>query len=270
MLRAVHQTSDSDPKILVDPISVALAKQFEGTPAWTAFRDLSKSFLRMTRSALVLRNRFAEDALERASGKGECQYVILGAGFDTFAYRQPAWAERVSIFEVDHPATQEQKSDILSRCGYTPPGNLHLCGVDFEHMSLEEGLAQAGCNPDVPSVFCWLGVTQYLTESAIRSTLEFVQSHAESSSVIFSFLPPDDELEEEDCGLLAEIHRLASARGEPFLSRFSPQPLLQLLDQIGFRRSEHLLPEVAQDRYFGDRADGLRAIRGEQLIKATV
>lgn len=270
MLRAIHQTADSDPKILVDPVSVALAQQFEGTPAWSAFRGMSESFLRMTRSALVLRNRFAEDVLGELAARSPCQYVILGAGFDTFGYRQPAWAEGVSIFEVDHPATQEIKLNVLAECGLTPPENLHMCGVDFEQMSLQEGLAQSGFNPEIPSVFSWLGVTQYLTEPAIRSTLEFVQSQAASSAVVFTFLPPDDELGEQDRGLLAEIDRIATTRGEPFVSRFSLPALASLLQDTGFQSVEHLSPEDAQRRYFGDRSDGLRVLHAEQLIRATV
>ncbi len=107
MLRAHHQTIAAEPKILVDPVSQILAKHFDGSAAWTAFGTLSQEFLRNARAALVVRNRFAEDVLQEVAASGPCQYVILGAGFDTFAYRQPFWAQAISIFEVDHPATQE-------------------------------------------------------------------------------------------------------------------------------------------------------------------
>jgi O-methyltransferase involved in polyketide biosynthesis len=131
-------------------------------------------------------------------------------------------------------------------------------------------LAETSFEFGVPSVFSWLGVTQYITQTAIQSTLEFIQSLPRSSTVVFSFLPTDKVLGEEDRHLVAEIDRLATARGEPFVSRFDPQDLQQLLRDIGFKNVYHLLPEVAQDRYFMDRADGLTAIRAEQVMKATV
>jgi methyltransferase (TIGR00027 family) len=270
MLRAVHQTTDSEPKILIDPVSVILAKQFEGSAAWAAFGTLPQPLLRMTRAALVLRNRFAEDVLQEVVSDGKGQYVILGAGFDTFAYRQPPWAQKLPIFEVDHPVTQESKRTVLTDAKISIPENLHFCPIDFQQTSLQGALAETPFELDVPSVFSWLGVTQYITQTAIQSTLEFIHSLPRSSTVVFSFLPTDKVLGEEDRHVLAEIDRLATARGEPFVSRFDPEDLQQLLRDIGFESIYHLLPEVTQERYFMDRADGLTAVKGEQLMRATV
>jgi O-methyltransferase involved in polyketide biosynthesis len=137
MLRAVHQTTDSAPKILDDPVSVILAKQFERSAALVAFGALPQPLLRMTRSALILRNRFAEDVLQEVVSYGKCQYVILGAGFDTFAYRQPPWAQTTPIFEVDHPVTQESKRIVLIDAKIALPENL-FCGTLWlkPHLSL--------------------------------------------------------------------------------------------------------------------------------------
>lgn len=270
MFRAFHQTIDSEPKILTDPVSVILAKQFEGSAAWASFGALPQPLLKMARAALVLRSRFTEDVLQETVSRGECQYVILGAGYDTFAHRQPSWAQATPIFEVDHPATQESKRTTLRAAALSDPANLHYCPADFQTTSLRDTLAEASFDVDIPSVFSCLGVTQYITRAAIRSTLEFIQSLPQSSTVVFSFVLTDAILAGEDRHFIAEIGRLAEAKGEPFLSRFDPEELQQLLRDSGFSSVYHLLPEVAEERYFLDRADGLTAPRGEQLMRATV
>ncbi|MEZ4683533.1 MAG: class I SAM-dependent methyltransferase [Caldilineaceae bacterium] len=270
MLRAVHQTTDSEPKILVDPVSVKLAEQFEGTAMWAAFGSLPAPLLRVIREALVLRNRFTEDVLQEVAIGDQCQYVILGAGFDTFAYRQPSWVKGTRIFEVDHPATQEAKRTVLHEASISVPENLYFCPVDFQQTSLRNALAEASFEFDVPSVFSWLGVTQYITQAAIQSTLEFIRSLPQSSTVVLSFIPIDAVLDEKERQFIAEFERLAAARGEPFLSRFDPKNLQKLLGYIGFSRVSYLSPEEAQERYFKGRADGLAAPSLEQLMRATV
>jgi methyltransferase (TIGR00027 family) len=270
VLRAMHQTIDGEPKILVDPVSEVLAKYFEGSAEWTAFSGLSPEALSAARSAVVLRSRVTEDVLHEVAGCGPCQYVIMGAGFDSFAYRQPPWAKAIPIFEVDHPATQESKREVLRDLAISRPDNLRLCPVDFETTSLSDALARATFEFDVPSVFSWLGVTNYITEASIRSTLEFIRSMPPSSTVVFSFVPTDAALRDEDRRILSEIGRLAAGEGEPFISRFDPQELAELVSDIGFGTVDHLLPEVVADRYFKGRADGLPAPSAEQLMKATV
>jgi methyltransferase (TIGR00027 family) len=270
MLRAVHQMNDSEPKILIDPVSVLLAKEFEKSPEWIAFDAVPHSFQKMTRAALVLRSRYAEDILKEVVNCGECQYVILGAGFDTFAYRQPSWTQAMQIFEVDLPITQELKRTVLQRSAIAAPENLRYCPVDFQSMSLRDALAETSFEFNVPSVFSWLGVTQYISKSAIHATLEFIQSLPKSSTVVFSFVPSDSGLIDEDRQLIAELGRVAAAKGEPFLSRFDPEELKQLLYGIGFSSVYHLPPMTAQERYFAGRTDGLTAQKVEQLMRATV
>lgn len=270
MLRALHQTSDSEPKVLADPVSVIFARQFEASAAWATYSALPNTMLKQGRSSISLRNRYAEDVLQEVAGQGKCQYVILGAGFDTFAYRQPTWAHTTSIFEIDHPATQKTKRKVLNDAEISIPENFFFCPLDFQKIPLRAALAESSFEFDVPAVFSWLGVTQYLTSAAILETLSFIQSLPRLSTAVFSFLPTDEVLDEEDIQLIAEIDRRASAGGEPFISRFDPQALQLLLHDIGFKTVYHLRPEVAQERYFMNRTDGLKASSVEQLMRATV
>jgi methyltransferase (TIGR00027 family) len=269
-IRASHQTTASEPKILTDPVAIEFSKQFAGSSALTAFRMLPQSLLTVIESALVLRSRYSEDVLEEISSQGDCQYVILGAGFDTFAYRQPAWAMEIPIFEIDHPTTQEAKREIIEEAGYTLPANLNFCPIDFGTTSLHDALSETSFSFEVPSVFSWLGVTQYVTDDAIRSTLEFVLTLPASTTIVLSFIPPGSILSEEDRKHIETFEKPAAARGEPFVSRFEPEDLQSLIRGMGFSDVYHLTPSAAQELYFLLRDDGLRAPELEQLIKATV
>lgn len=153
MLRAIHQINDSEPKILIDPVSTLLAKEFEKSPEWIAFDAVPDAFQKMTRAALILRSRYAEDILQEVVSCGKCQYVILGAGFDTFAYRQSSWTQAMQIFEVDLPITQESKRLVLQRSAIATPENLRYCAVDFQSTSLRDALAEASFEFNVPTVF---------------------------------------------------------------------------------------------------------------------
>jgi O-methyltransferase involved in polyketide biosynthesis len=159
---------------------------------------------------------------------------------------------------------------VLDEANISIPDNLHFCLTDFQRESLADDLAKTSFDFNTPSVFSWLGVTQYLSDAAIRSTRQFIQSLPQSSTVVFSFLPTDISLPEGDRHLLTEIDRLATASGDPFLSRFTPEDIQQLLRTMGFGSVYHLLPEEAQERYFKNRADELVPIRAEQLIRATL
>ena len=231
---------------------------------------LPPSLLTFARSALVLRARYAEDVLEEVATEGPCQYVVLGAGFDTFAWRQPEWADRLTVFEVDHPATQAQKRKLLREIGFAEPANLRPCGVDFEKTSLQDGLAAAGFDPGCLTMVSWLGVTQYLTGGAIRQTLAFVQTLKPGSSLVFSFILREDDLDESEREMLGPFLDAGAAQGEPFLSRFSPGELLAELSAMGYRKVDHFSPEEAARRYFANRTDQMRPPVVEQLMRATV
>jgi methyltransferase (TIGR00027 family) len=262
-IRAGHQSLDADPKIQVDPISVAFERRLDNSSR-NSF--LSAEALRLARSVMVVRSRYAEDVLEEV----RAPFVILGAGFETFAYRQPAFAKDLVIFEVDHPATQAAKRDLLERAGISVPPNLRWCPVDFETTRLREALGAAGFDFDRPAVISWLGVAQYLSRPAIRGTLEFVQSLAQGTTLVFSFLLPPHHLSGIDHELMTTFAAAAAARGEPVLSCFQAAELLDWLSEFGFRDVELFGPQQAAERYFKGRTDGLRPPILEQLVRLTV
>jgi methyltransferase (TIGR00027 family) len=190
VMRALHQTLDDEPKILDDPISPRLVdthsdfyqsrlKLLELLPAPTRLR---------LKATFVMRSRFAEDRLAEAATNGLCQYVILGAGLDTFASRQPSWANSLRIFEVDHPATQQWKRRRLAEAVVSVPENVCFVPIDFEKTSLVTALSQAGLDLKSPIFFSMLGVSQYLTEAAFDQSLRFVLSTpAQSERFKFAF-----------------------------------------------------------------------------------
>jgi methyltransferase (TIGR00027 family) len=262
-IRSGHQSLDADPKIQVDPICAAFERQLDNGSR-NSF--LSAEALRLARSVMVLRSRYAEDVLDEV----RAPFVILGAGFETFAYRQPAFAKELVIYEVDHPATQAAKRELLERAGIAVPENLRWCPVDFETTRLREALGTAGFDFDRPAVISWLGVTQYLTRPTIRATLEFVQSLAKGTTLVFSFLLPQYQLSGTDHELLTTFAAAAAARGEPVLSYFQVTELLDWLSEFGFHHVELFGPRQAAERYFKGRSDGLRPPILEQLVRITV
>jgi methyltransferase (TIGR00027 family) len=252
-LRAVHQVMDAEPRILEDPVITRMmgAELFEKIRTEPEiFRTQGSLGLR---SHVVLRSRFAEDKLAEAVGRGVTQYVVLGAGLDTFAYRQPDWAGAIRVFEVDHPASQESKRKRLHAAGIEPPQNLVFAPVDFEIQTLADGLDQAGFDSGKPAFFSWLGVTMYLTEAAIDAVLAFVGSLAPGSGMVLTFAQP--ELRGSD-GRPSLADRAAEV-GEPWITRFTPAQLERKLNGAGFSEVGFLAPEEAAARYYRGRGDGL-------------
>jgi methyltransferase (TIGR00027 family) len=220
------------------------------------------------RSAFVLRSRFAEDELEAAAARGVAQFVILGAGLDTFAFRQPAFAAGVRIFEVDHPATQTWKRRRIAACGLAEPANLIWVPIDFEHGRLAVDLDAAGFRSTKPAFISWLGVTQYLTRPAIDAVLQFGASLPRSSTLVLTFMVPDDELAGDELDAVQQVAQRASAQGEPWRTRFRPEQMQDALISAGYARVFLLSPEEADARYFSDRQDGLRAPRAARVASA--
>jgi methyltransferase (TIGR00027 family) len=268
--RALHQSLDDDPKILVDPIALRIV-DLPSDP--DKIRLASTPFFKEMRSRIVMRSRYAEDSLADAVAERAIrQYLILGAGLDTFSFRQPPWAQSLHIFEVDHPATQQWKKERLAVAGLVPPANLKLAPVDFESMSLGDGLRTCGFDLQSRTFCSWLGVTHYLTEEAIDMTLEFVRRLPRGSEIVFEFKVAFEALstaeEERDA---AAARRAASLTGEPTLSRFMPANIEAKLRRIGFSQLIALTAEDAQERYFKNRRDGLAAQIGVySLMRAIV
>jgi methyltransferase (TIGR00027 family) len=191
---------------------------------------------------MVLRSRFAEDRLAAAIGRGVTQYVILGAGFDTFAVRQPAWARNLRILEVDHAGTQELKRSHLAGAGLTVPPNAGFATIDFERESLREGLLRHALSPTERTFFSWLGVTMYLPEDAIDAVLRSVAEFPAGSEIVLTFASASN--------MPQGVAGRAAQAGEPWLSYFEPEQIQEKLRDAGFSSVELLTPQDAKSRYF--------------------
>src|SRR5262249_13610090 len=269
MLRAAHQLVDDEARIVDDPIAISLLD--DATRKRIAARPtaLLSPGLMIPRAAVLLRSRYAEDLLADAVALGVGQFVILGAGLDTFAFRQPAFARRLQIYEVDHPATQVWKRERLSTAGVAAPDNLRWAPIDFEQQTLAAGLQDAGFDASRPAFFSWLGVTQYLTLPAIDATLRVVAALPSPSTIVLSFMLPDVDLPSEEAAAARAMAEDAARTGEPWVTRISPQDLAVRLSQLGFRDVIDLSPKEADALYFAGRRDGLRAPHVAQLMSAT-
>ena len=269
IFRAAHQLLDATPKILDDPVAVGLVEGASEADIRAQAADFQQPLQRLARSLFVVRSRFAEDQLAEAVKAGVGQYVILGAGLDTFAYRQPTWARTLRVIEVDHPASQTRKRHYLQQARVAIPANVTFCPIDFERTTLRQGLETVAFAPQVPACFSWLGVTQYLNPAAIAATLHGVLTLSTGSGIVF-FILPDASLAGEDLQAVTFYTALAASRGEPWLTRFEPTRLQQWLQELGFVKVMHLAPSQAEQRYFTGRPDGLRAPIFEQLMYAVV
>jgi methyltransferase (TIGR00027 family) len=221
---------------------------------------------RALRSHIVLRSRFAEDHLEAAVARGVRQYVILGAGYDTFIVRQPEWARSIRIMEVDRPETQEMKRARLEAASLSVPENVTFASVNFERETLADGLRRHGVDLDEPIFFSWLGVTMYLTEPAIDAVLRTVAGCEAGSEVVFTFAPVRGESDGSHDG--ASLAERAASVGEPWLTYFEPAALGRKLRDLGFGTVEFLTPAEAAARYFANRTDGLPAPRRTTIVRA--
>jgi methyltransferase (TIGR00027 family) len=250
MRRAAHQVLDW-PRVFDDPIAVPLlGAGFEVDRE----REMSPA-ARALRAFMAARSRFAEDKLAAAVAGGTAQYVVLGAGLDTFALRNPFAGLRV--FEVDFPATQEWKRSMLAAAGLAAPAGLTFVPLDFEHRTLAEGLAEAGFDATQPAFFAWLGVAPYLTLEAFRATILAMVALRAGVGVVFDYaLSPEQMSPRRRRYFDALAARVASA-GEPFRLFFTPQQLEAELRGAGFERVEQLGSEELNELYFRDREDAL-------------
>jgi methyltransferase (TIGR00027 family) len=261
MRRAAHQLFDAPPLVLDDPVAVPIIGP-EAMARVTA--SPSRQHRRIARSArafMVARSRFAEDALARAVARGTGQFVILGAGLDTFAYRNPYPGGTLRVFEVDHPATQAWKRRKLVNASIAVPASVTYVPVDFERDALADRLAAAGFDLSRPAFFSWLGVTMYLTDEAFSSTLSLVAGSGAGGGVAFDYGAARSHLGWTDRIALAWLSRRVAAAGEPFRSFFEPGALVARLQKLGFARIEDLGADDINARYFTGRPDGLE-VRG--------
>jgi methyltransferase (TIGR00027 family) len=252
--RAAHQLYDAPPLVLNDPIAVPILGQEYLPELQKTVTKLEKPFSVGLRAFLVARSRYAEDNLARAVAQGTTQYVLLGAGLDTFAYRNPY--PQLRVFEVDHPATQQWKHELLATSGISIPENLTYAPVDFERQSLSEQLQSAGFNPAIPTFFAWLGVVPYLTLEAFRSTVRYIGAQPAGSGLVFDYGQPRSAL-----SLLEQLaHDSLAARvklaGEPFKLFFTPREAAAEL--TAFYNLEDLGSHEINSLYFANRRDRLQ------------
>jgi methyltransferase (TIGR00027 family) len=267
VVRALHLAVDDELKILDDPIAARLvAPELKWQQAIVRWFPLGARL----RANFVMRNRYAEDCLGESLSGGVRQYVLLGAGLDTFAYRQPGWARALRIFEVDYPATQRWKLDRLSAAGISIPDNVIFVPVDFESVTLGAGLSAARFDLSCPTFFSLLGVSQYLSEEALDVSLKFVLSMPHPSEIVFSFVRSAEALSLGERAAASMFAAIAAARGERWLSRFVPERLVRKLFAMGFSRVVHFSADEANQRYFRGRRDGLAVSRLEEMMRATV
>jgi methyltransferase (TIGR00027 family) len=263
-IRAAHEIAGDEPKILRDPIAHRLLDDdvARAISAGVDSRGRDPS-VKALRAQVLLRSRFAEDRLAQAVARGVRQCVILGAGLDTFAYRQPDWAKDLHVFEVDHPASQADKRARLARAGITPPANLDYVAIDLETTSLRDGLAASALDFSQPAFFTCLGVMIYLTPAAVDAIFELVGGFPAGSEIAFTYSQP----RLRPSPLAARV----SAQGEPWLTYVTRGDLTRQLKRHGFLERTFLDFEQARRAYFpARRRDGLEPPRRGSIAAAVV
>lgn len=262
MHRAVHQTLEGGV-IFADPYALSILDG-EARAALPAMADDPAH--RPMRLFIAARSRFSEDAMAACVARGVRQVVVLGAGLDTFALRNPYAG--VAVYEVDYPATQAWKRDRLAQSGVALPPSLTLVPIDFERQSLGEALVASGFRADEPAFFQWLGVTPYLTREAIVVTLDFVAGMA-GSEIVFEYGEPLENYPAAMRANLTAIADSAAARGEPWISLFNPPDMAALLQARQFAAFEDVTRSEFAARYYGDvLAQGLLSGPGPHLVRA--
>jgi len=260
LLRAVHQIVDI-PRVLDDPLAIPILGRLQPGELQAVLDNQSRAL----RASVAMRSRYAEDRLGAAVARGLNQYVILGAGLDTFAYRNPHARMSLRVFEVDHPATQRMKREQLEAAGIAVPTGTTFVPIDFETETLSQQLARHGFRFDQPAFFSLLGVVTYLTDSAVMDTMRMVASCADGSEIVFSFAVPDALLTAAQRSRRERAMTAVAALGEPWITFYEPAELAQALRDNGFSSTELFAPEDANRTYFAGRVDRLRTGTGHMM-----
>jgi len=265
--RALHVELDAPPHVIEDTVGLALVNPAAG---WRDRGDMQPVATRAFRASIVGRARLVEDLVAAEAARDVAQYVLLGAGLDTFVQRRPELASRLRVFEVDRPGPQAWKQERLRALGYGIPDGLRFVGVDFERgASWREGLVAAGFARSEPAVVASTGVSMYLSREANQETLREVAKLAPGSVLALTFLQPLERAEPAARAGLEQSAQGARASGTPFISFFEPADLLELARAAGFRAVEHVSANAIATRYFAGRTDGLRPPEnGEEFLIA--
>jgi methyltransferase (TIGR00027 family) len=260
--RALHQVLDRPP-VLDDPIAVPLL----GARFTLDMKRETHAWARAARAYMAVRSRFAEDQLAWAVAEGVTQYALLGAGLDTFAYRNPF--PQLQVFEVDFPATQAWKRSLLAEAAIAPTHAVRYIPVDFEHKTLAEGLREGGLDFSRPAFFGWLGVVPYLTLEAFRSTLETMVQFPKGTGTAFDFALSPETLGWRQRLVFETLSARVARAGEFFRLFFTPESLEAELRRAGFARVDMRNAEQLNRVYFEGRADGMKLPRLELGRMAT-
>ncbi len=266
--RALHAQLDPPPHVLDDEIGLLLAAPEDG---WRGRPDMDPIGTRWFRASIVARARFVEDLVAEEADRGVTQYVILGAGLDTFAQRRSEVASSLTVFEVDQPGPQAWKIQRLIELGFGVPDWLRLVAVDFEATGpWWDQVIAAGFDPDRPAVVVSTGVSMYLTNEANEaSTREIAERLAPGSTLALTFLLPTALIDDALRPGFEAAEKGAQAAGTPFISFYEPEEVLEVVHGAGFRGAQHISAAMLNERYFANRTDGLQTLRGEELLVAT-
>jgi methyltransferase (TIGR00027 family) len=265
--RALHLEVDSPPHVFEDKVGLILVAPDDG---WRKRPDMSP-FTRPFRASILARARFVEDLVAEQAVHRVGQYVILGAGLDTFTQRRPELASRLLVFEIDQPGPQEWKRQRLVDLGFGIPSFLRLVPVDFEAGNAWwKRLAASGFDLDRTAVVASTGVSMYLTKDAITATLHQTAALAPGSTFVMSFMLPIELLDPDVRPGVERAAEGARASGTPFISFFTPTEMLALARDTGFKEVQHVSAAMLAQRYFTGRTDGLRPpSNSEELLVAT-
>jgi methyltransferase (TIGR00027 family) len=259
LMRAAHQFLDTPPLLFDDPLALPLLGPDAEKMIRAHIDRYQTLYGRGLRSHVCLRSRFTEDRLRQA---GADRYVLVGAGLDTFALRQPEWAKGIRILEIDHPATQAKKREAIAKAGWKEPGNLTFAAADFTRESLADVLGRQQIAPHEKVFFSWLGVTMYLTEAEIDASLDAMAQVSDHASVSLTFKQPDRGQGDK------AMREFVAALGEAFVSVFTPDEMAAKLAAHGFVNQEFLTPERATTAYFTPPRGDLSAPRRSGIVYA--
>ncbi|MEU9044982.1 MULTISPECIES: class I SAM-dependent methyltransferase [unclassified Kitasatospora] len=264
--RALHVRTDAPPHVVEDEIGLRLVSPGED---WHRRPDMAGDGMRGFRAGVVARARFVEDLVAEQCAAGVTQYVILGAGLDTFVQRRPEFADRLRVFEIDQPATQEWKRRRLAELGHGSSTWQHWVPVDFETGEVWwDRLVENGFDPDRPAVLACAGVTMYLSEEAVRDTLDQAARAAAGSTLAMTFILPTAFDEPEDPAAHAAAGKPKPGPRVQFRSHFTPDAILGLARKAGFRKAQYVSTEEITARYFAGRTDDFRPAAGEPFMLA--
>ena len=290
-IRAKHYYAEDGTKIFEDPVAhhvitasehellqaayIGSAKEFLSDIAASSPDDQTFMKYAMRESAIIAevlsRARYAEEQLSEAVGQGIRQYVIIGAGLDTFVFRRPDLLHNLSVFEVDHPATQAFKRQRLSEMGLVLPPHVHFVAADLTEVSLATALRTSPFRQDVPAFFSWLGTVMYIPHDKVLEALQALRSIAAAGShLVFDYFDPEAFDPDRAAPRVQVLVEAVRQRGEPFLSSFVPNELETALSRTGFQIREHLGPSEIGRKYFQGLTEGYRACEHAHFMYAAV